>query len=358
MFYKRGHTENYTRLTSQLNQHIPLNIQEIARDVHNIFIMNHIPSLPGTIVAPLSLWEPKGPVGVITDQQVWDAVHHNIRGLTVPAWRVNVTEATISAWDEIIATIPVDSAESILAVGGGLVHDAAKYIGNRLGLPVTGMPTALSVDAFFTAAAGYRQNGMVRYLETPPPSEIWIDFDVIAAAPPSVRAAGVCDVLSIATGTWDWQLSHERGRNAPGMQYSPWAAATAATLLNACHDACAAAGTGDHGGLKVLLDCLALEVQLCNQLGHPRPEEGSEHAFAYSVENAMGHGLPHGDLVGPGILHISRLQNNDAKRLEQSLLAAGVPLGSIPDSIVEATLAGLPAYVREHKFYYGIAWEL
>ncbi|MFQ5435295.1 MAG: hypothetical protein ACE5FD_10510 [Anaerolineae bacterium] len=46
-----------------------------------------------------------------------------------------------------------------------------------------------------------------------------------------------------------------------------------------------------------------MEVQLCNQIGHARPEEGSEHYFAYAVENVMGKGLPHGDLVGCPLMY-------------------------------------------------------
>lgn len=61
-------------------------------------------------------------------------------------------------------------------------------------------------------------------------------------------------------------------------------------------------------GLKTLYDCRAMEVQLCNQVGHFRPEEGTEHYFAYAVENEMGHGRPDGDLVGPAILLVAKLQ--------------------------------------------------
>ena len=50
-----------------------------------------------------------------------------------------------------------------------------------------------------------------------------------------------------------------------------------------------AAGTGR--GLKCLYDCLAMEVQLCNQIGHARPEEGSEHYFAYCAEAVHRPGL-------------------------------------------------------------------
>jgi glycerol-1-phosphate dehydrogenase [NAD(P)+] len=110
--------------------------------------------------------------------------------------------------------------------------------------------------------------------------------------------------------------------------------------------------------LKTLYDCLALEVQLCNQLGHARPEEGSEHYFAYCVENRTGPGWPHGDLVGPGIILMAGLQGQDASPLEAALKACHIPLERIPPGIVQQTLHALPTYVREHNLAYGIAHEL
>ena len=79
------------------------------------------------------------------------------------------------------------------------------------------------------------------------------------------------------------------------------------------------AGRGDHDGLKTLCDCLAMEIQLCNQIGCAGSEEGSEHYFAYAVENEMGHGLPHDDLVGPAILLIAKLQGQDTLLFEKAL---------------------------------------
>ena len=115
---------------------------------------------------------------------------------------------------------------------------------------------------------------------------------------------------------------------------------------------------GDPEGLKQLLDCLAMEVQLCNQIGHSRPEEGSEHYFAYAVENLVGKGFPHGDLVGPGILLMGAYQDQNTEELEAALRACHIPLDNIPEDIVGATLVDLPRYVREHDLPYGIAHEI
>jgi glycerol-1-phosphate dehydrogenase [NAD(P)+] len=185
-----------------------------------------------------------------------------------------------------------------------------------------------------------------------------VDMDVLAVAPEPIRAAGICDVLSIATGLWDWELAAEKGQNPEGMELIPWVADAAQAILDGALECAEAAGAGDDEGLKQLLDCLALEVQLCNQIGHSRPEEGSEHYFAYSVENLMGKGLPHGDLVGPGILLMAEFQEQDTGVLEAALEACHVQLDNIPADVIGATLKGLPDYVRKHDLPYGIAHEL
>ena len=177
---------------------------------------------------------------------------------------------------------------------------------------------------------------------------------MIANAPDAVRAAGITDVLSIATGSWDWRFAHKQERNPQSMPYLPWADRIADEILNLALDSAEAAGRGDHSGLKSLLDALALEVQLCNQIGHSRPEEGSEHYFAYAVENAMGKGLPHGDLVGPGIVLIAALQGQDTNLLKQALRACHVPLDRIPEAIIRQTLLDLPNYCRRHNYPFGI----
>jgi glycerol-1-phosphate dehydrogenase [NAD(P)+] len=185
-----------------------------------------------------------------------------------------------------------------------------------------------------------------------------LDLDFVAAAPEWIRAAGITDVLSIATGAWDWHFAHQHNQNPPGREFIPWVYANAQSILSGVLDCAEAAGRGDPDSLKTLYDCLVMEVQLCNQINHSRPEEGSEHYFAYCVENHVGHGWPHGDLVGPGIMIMSKLQGQPTAALEAALKACHIPLDRISESILQQTLKELPAYVRLHNLPYGIAHEL
>jgi glycerol-1-phosphate dehydrogenase [NAD(P)+] len=311
----------------------------------------HTWPLPKIEHARFADWEETRPATVVTTKAAWDAVSSRLR---LPIAELHdAADATEAAWQQWDAR-----GEVVYAVGGGLAADAAKYVAARHNLPLVCLPTALTVDAFLTWASGVRRDGCVHYIETKPPDVLVIDFEVLGDAPSHLRGAGVCDTLSIATGSWDWRFAHARGKNAPLMQYVPYADQIAQGILQGTFDCAEAAGRGDRDGLKQLLDCLALEVQLCNQLGHPRPEEGSEHYFAYSVENMMGKGLPHGDLVGPGIILIAALQGQDVQPLKRALRAGGVPLNRIPEAVVYDTLRGLPAYAEQHGLPYGIAHTL
>jgi glycerol-1-phosphate dehydrogenase [NAD(P)+] len=114
------------------------------------------------------------------------------------------------------------------------------------------------------------------------------------------------------------------------MDFNPWVYKNAQTILQGVIDCAEAAGAGDHEGLKQLYDCLCLEVQLCNQIGHARPEVGSEHYFAYFTNQFTGPAWPHADLLDPGTLHMARLQGQETHTVEAAMQACRIPLDRLP----------------------------
>lgn len=310
-------------------------------------------NLPKVNLIPLREVEEKREVALVYSGPAWKAVEAKLHLPIV--WKTEVLEAFTENWDQLSAGFHGDV---VYSVGGGLTADAAKYFAVKFGLPLVVIPTALSVDAFITSASGIRRDGCVYYIETKPPEELVLDLDVVAAAPAAIRAAGVTDVMSIATGCWDWKFAHARGKNPKGMEFIPWVYENAQSILNGVLDCAEAAGRGDREGLKTLYDSLAMEVQLCNQIGHSRPEEGTEHYFAYCVENILGHGLPHGDLVGPGIINAAGWQGQDTHRLKSALEACHIPLDRIPAGVVEQVRNELPVYCNKHNLPYAISHEL
>lgn len=315
--------------------------------------MNTIYPLPTVVYMPLAEVEEPRDVALIYSDLAWRAVENKLRLKVVS--RVEVREATVEHFDAMAAAMEGDV---IYAVGGGLATDAAKYVAHKKGMPLVSVPTAATVDAFFTWATGVRRDGCVYYLEVAPPDELIVDLEVLASAPLHLRSSGLCDVLSIATGCADWEYAHAIGKNPTHAPYDAAVARMARSILDAMLEAAESAGAAQPEGLRRTLDCLAMEVQLCNQVGHARCEEGSEHYFAYAVENVLGKGLPHGDLVGPGIIQAGRLQGIDVAPLEKALRQCHVPLDRIPEEVSRKVWLELPAYCVKHNLAHGVAHDM
>ena len=319
--------------------------------------MKSIWNLPKIEFIPLSDLNEERTVALVTSPPAWDVVKNQLRGVS-PASIAFIQDATLVSWNKVSTELLASQPEVIYSAGGGLAADTAKYLAKLFHLPMVCLPTTLSVDAFFTPAAGIRENGCVKYIETPPPEQVILDLDVIAAAPKSIRASGITDVMSISTGTWDWKYAHGLGKNPEGMEFIPWIYDSALAILRGVLDCAESAGRGEKDGLKRLLDCICMEVQLCNQIGHSRPEEGSEHYFAYCVENYTGPGWPHADLLGPGILLMAELQGQDTRPLRKAMEACHVPLGRITNEIKAKAMAQLPDYCHKHNLPYGLSHGL
>lgn len=315
--------------------------------------MRRIWPVPEIVYAPLGDWDEPRDVMLLYSRAAWEAVEPQLR-LNVRT-RAEVREATEEHWNGLDSTL---DGGVVYSVGGGLAVDAAKFIAAKRGLPLVCIPTAISVDAFFTWASGIRRGGCVAYLETKPPDQVVIDLDVIGNGPAELRASGICDVLSIATGCADWLYAHERDLNPPAMAYSSPVAEVAHSILAGAMAAAEPAGRGERDGLEQLVNALVLEVQLCNLIGHSRPEEGSEHYFAYCAENLVGAGHSHGELVGPGIMTIGRLQGLEVAPIERALKACHVPLDRVSDAVIRETLRELPDYCRKFGLPHGIAHDL
>lgn len=305
---------------------------------------------------------------VLTTEPAWSVVS----GIAVHPKQLIYVDGNTKAYMATLAQ--ACEGEVIYGIGGGLAIDTAKYVASVNGLPLVAIPTILSTDAFLTNATGVRENQCVRYFSSKAPDTVIIDMNLLCNAPAPMRASGAADVLSIATAMWDWQEAEKMGANPPSQQIAPQIIDIGATLLQTLLDNAREIGRGTPEGLKLLLDLLCMEVQLCYQCGHSRVEEGSEHHFVYAIENHLTsvkqtnvestHGndgtVLHGELVGLGILLMAALQSQPWTQYRHALECLQInyrPPG-LSTNVIAETLIGLSDYVTEHQLPYTVATTL
>ena len=324
--------------------------------------------LPSIVRCPFASVKEHREAIVLTTDPAWKAVS----GIDVNTQHPICVEGNTQA--DMATLADACNGEVVYGIGGGLAIDTAKYVAAAKGLPLVALPTILSTDAFLTDATGVRENGCVHYLPTKAPDTVLIDMDVLCNAPASMRASGAADVLSIATALWDWQEAEKMGANPSNQQLTPQAIGIASTLLQTLLDNAREIGRGTPTGLKLLLDLLCMEVQLCYQCGHSRVEEGSEHYFVYAIENhltpaeeggpdnetANGTSILHGELVGLGILLMAVLQSQPWTQYRHALECLQINYfpSAIAREAIADTLINLSDYVAQHQLPYTVATSL
>ncbi|MBC8099843.1 MAG: iron-containing alcohol dehydrogenase [Armatimonadetes bacterium] len=318
--------------------------------------MTTIWTLPRIELMSLNNLQETRPVALLAGRKAWEAAGTLVNLPLVVQAEPHTVERTFL--DSLAEGLP-PQVEAVYGVGGGLVCDVAKYVGARRNLPVTLIPTALSVDGFFTSIVAVREAGTVGYTTTGAAERVIIDWDVISSAPANIRGAGIAEILSIVTGLLDWRYAAERNKNRPEERFQQWAASLAAGIAQQAFKIAKDVGDGKVDALRQLLDLICIEVQLTNQLGHTRPQEGSEQYFAYAIEPrvARGRGVPYADLVGPGILLSALLHGQDAAPLRGTLTSAGIRLGELSPNNIYDTLLKLPQYVKQHNLPYSVLHE-
>jgi glycerol-1-phosphate dehydrogenase [NAD(P)+] len=262
-----------------------------------------------------------------------------------------VTNVDLKAVEALVESLP-DGIEAIVGLGGGQAMDNAKFLAWRTGLPLYQLPTILSVDAPFTEEIGVRAAGRVRYVGSVRPTQVVVDPAIVRQAPPSLNRAGVAEIISCHTATWDWTYARERGLGKPwDERYAELGRELLAELTLAAPDVRAVSDEG----VRFLASALQRIGAGCTAAGHPSFQEGCEHAFAYVFEWLTGEHRVHGELVACGAAGLSVVQGNEPERVRAWAEASGcrfhaADLG-IDRALCDRILRELASYAEAESFY-------
>ena len=290
---------------------------------------------------------------LITAPPVWNTVEKMIS--RSPAQVLFVNNMDRQEIEQIEKGLP--SFDTIVGIGGGMSMDLAKYVAWKRDLEPVLAPSIASVDACVTNAIAVRDENKVRYIGFVVPQVVISDFALMRSAPPELNRAGIGDLLSIHTGRWDWELAGKKGE----VVYVPEIGRGALAILDRLEQMAGEINEVSEAGLQWLIESYAKENELCLQVGHSRPEEGSEHFFAYNLERRTKRSYLHGELVCLGVVLMSRLQQNDPARVEGLIRRCGVryqprELG-LSRADVEQALLSLYDYTQEEKLFFSIINE-
>jgi glycerol-1-phosphate dehydrogenase [NAD(P)+] len=203
-------------------------------------------------------------------------------------------------------TAQTENADALIAVGSGSVNDITKYAAYLTGKPYAVFGTAPSMNGYTSVSAAITEGGLKKSLPATLPKGVFLDLDVMAAAPQRLIAAGFGDSLARATAQTDWLMAHlllgKPYRETPFM------------LLAADEEAMIASASalkaGDVAAVELLVRTLVMSGLGMTLCGGSYPASQGEHLIAHYID-MRGENLPqtyHGEHIAVTTLTMARLQ--------------------------------------------------
>ncbi|MCE3233343.1 MAG: egsA [Rickettsiaceae bacterium] len=245
---------------------------------------------------------------VVSDKNTHDIMAGSIEKALVDANSVILpdgVEPDIANVNKVIAESELSDA--IIAVGSGTINDICKYASYLAGNPYVVFGTAPSMNGYSSANSSITVDGHKKTLKAQLPTAVFLDLDILCAAPKRLIRSGLGDSLCRATSQADWLLSHL----LLGTKYNKvpfdWLAEYEEDLFASGKGLVA----GDKESIELLAKTLIISgfgMYIC---GGSYPASQGEHLIAHTMEVVFGSGLPktyHGEQIGVATLTMAEIQ--------------------------------------------------
>ncbi|MFN0114240.1 MAG: iron-containing alcohol dehydrogenase [Paracoccaceae bacterium] len=298
------------------------------------------------------------PFLIVTMPDLWEMFRHEFAGAD---YRLYLTDSIEQADLDRDAAALTD-VRAIIGLGGGQALDVAKWFAWRRNLPLFQAPTALSVNAVYSHRSGVRDGGKVIYRGYAVPECVFIDYDVLRAAPRHLNWSGIGDILCFHTGVLDWQYARDTGKVEAKWPYDQDLADQSLSKVRGIVGNIDGIRKMTDQGIDALVDGLKWGTSFQGSGWCPRHIEGTDHFLFYTLEKQTGKKFLHGQPVGLGIVVGTMLHENGADEMLDTIAGIGLDvrpeaMGLTWDQATEG-LTGMRAYISTLPLWHSMAHDV
>lgn len=206
----------------------------------------------------------------------------------------------------------------VVTIGGGSVMDLGKHIASSHGLFHVCIPSALTTNAYSTNKVAIKNDIHKHTLDSKLPDQIIFDSTLIATAG-KLNLYGLVDILSIHTALHDWELASIQKNELIDINIYERSKSLLEEAIKL--EKIDVLDENDQELLMTLFKLIGESGQITNAYGNGRPESGSEHILARTIEEIGGY--VHGESVAISIILMSIIQDNLDTRVLRLLKNTG-----------------------------------
>ncbi len=175
----------------------------------SVVIAGSLKGMEAEVIGALDL-EP--PFAVVSDPDthavMGERVERAVESL-VPVVRIRLGKnphADMKTAEALVAE--TRKAGTLIAVGSGTINDLCKYAAAKQDKPCAVFATAPSMNGYTSVNAAITEHGHKKSLAAVAPAGVFMDLEVLAAAPKRMIQSGLGDTVCRATAQVDWLLAH------------------------------------------------------------------------------------------------------------------------------------------------------